>query len=232
MALVRYGGGIVQMSGSIAGDTFARNRFGNYSRARTKPVNPNTSGQQAVRAALAALTTRWSTTLTAVQRAAWNLYGSSVAMKNKLGETIYLTGFNHYIRSNLEYLRQFGATIDDGPVIFELPGQDGTFAISASEATQFITVVHDTTMPWASENGAAMFLYQGQPQNAQRNFFGGPWRFMANIPGIDGAPAGSPSDHAVVIAIAELQRQWAYARIIRADGRLSEAFRADCFCAA
>lgn len=232
MALIRYGGGIVQMSGSIAGDTFARNRYGNYSRARTKPVNPNSSGQQAVRNALAALTTRWAQTLTAGQRTAWNLYGSSVAMQNKLGETIYLTGFNHYIRSNVTYLRIFGATIDDGPVIFELPGQDGTFAITASEATQWISVTHDITMPWTTEDGAAMFIYQGMPQNAQRNFFGGPWRYMANIPGIAAGAAGSPSDHVVDFAIAEGQRQWCYARIIRADGRFSEPFRADTFCAA
>ncbi|MCK5607239.1 hypothetical protein KAR91_35475 [Candidatus Pacearchaeota archaeon] len=217
------------MSGSVAGTTHARNRFGNYVRSRTKPVNPNSSGQQAVRSAMATLTTRWSQTLTAVQRTAWNLYASNVAMKNRLGETVYLTGFNHYIRSNIEYLRIFGATINDGPTVFELPGQDGTFAITASEATNFITVVHDVGLPWADENGAAMLMYQGVPQNPQRNFFGGPWEYFANIPGINGAPAGSPSDHAAVKVMTELQRQWCYARIIRADGRLSEPFRDDAF---
>ncbi|GAH50296.1 unnamed protein product, partial [marine sediment metagenome] len=45
MALVKLGGGIVQISGSIAGNTFARNRFGNYMRSRTKPVNPNSTRQ-------------------------------------------------------------------------------------------------------------------------------------------------------------------------------------------
>lgn len=232
MALIQTGGGIVNISGSVGGDTFSRNRYGRYIRQKSIPVNPNSSGQQAVRSALAALTTIWSTTLTGAQRTAWNLYGSSVAMLNKLGETIYLTGFNHFIRSNLEYLRTFSAHIDAGPVIFELPGQDGTFAITASEATQWISVVHDIALPWADENGAAMFLYQGSPQNGQRNFFGGPWRYMANIPGINGAPAGSPSDHAVTIAIAEGQHLWCYARIVRADGRLSNPFRADCIVAA
>jgi len=111
MALVKFGGGVVQMSGSIAGDTFARNRYGNYCRARTKPTNPNTSRQQDVRASLAFLTDRWSNTLTALQRAAWNLYGDSVAMTNRLGETTKLTGFNHYIRSNIERKRIVGSTI-------------------------------------------------------------------------------------------------------------------------
>lgn len=232
MALIKFGGGITEMRGSMAGNVYSRNRYGAYIRSRTKPTNPNTPAQQAVRAALAFLTDRWAQTLTAAQRTAWNLYGASVVMLNKLGENINLTGFNHYIRSNLEYKRTFGATIDAGPVVFEIPAADPTFAITASEATQFISVTHDAGMPWADENGAAMLMYEGTPQNPQRNFFGGPWRYFANIPGINGAPAGSPSDHAAVIAFAEGQRLWAYARIVRADGRLSEPFRADTFVAA
>ncbi|GAI01350.1 unnamed protein product, partial [marine sediment metagenome] len=45
MALIKYGGGIVQISGSIAGTVFARNKMGNYARPRTKPVNPRTARQ-------------------------------------------------------------------------------------------------------------------------------------------------------------------------------------------
>ncbi len=232
MALIKFGGGITEMRGSIAGNTFSRNRYGAYVRARTKPVNPNTGLQQAVRAALAFLTDRWSQTLTPVQRTAWNLYGANVVMTNKLGESINLSGFNHYIRSNVPYKVTFGASIDAGPGLFEIPASDPSFAVSASEATQFLTVTHDAGMDWADENGAAMLMYQGNPQNGQRNFFGGPWKYFANIPGINGAPAGSPSDHAAVTVFAEDQRQWIYARIIRADGRLSAPFRADCIAGA
>jgi len=232
MALVKFGGGITQMAGSIAGNVFARNRYGNYVRSRTKPTNPNTDLQVAVRAALAFLTARWSGTLTIAQRAAWDLYASNVVMTNRLGESMHLSGYNHYIRSNVEYKNRFGATIDAGPVVFELPAQDPTFAVTGSEATQQLSIVHDAGMAWADEDGAAMLIYQGAPQNGQRNFFDGPWKYLANIPGINGAPAGSPSDHAVVTAIAEDQRDWVYARIIRADGRLSQPFRNDCFIAA
>lgn len=232
MALIRYGGGIVQMSGSIAGDTFARNRYGNYSRARTKPVNPNTSYQQSVRAALALLTTRWSTTLTPAQRTAWNTYGTNVAMKNKLGEVIYLTGFNHYIRSNCNIVRIGMTPVDAGPAIFELPAKDPTFAVTCSEATQNITATFDNTMAWSVEDGGLLFMFQGQPQNLQRNFFGGPWRFWTAVEGVDPGGAASPKIAPAIFTMAEGQRQWVYARIMRADGRLSEDFRADCFCAA
>ena len=227
MALVKFGGGVVQMSGSIAGDTFARNRYGNYVRARTKPTNPNTARQVAVRSAMAFLTDRWAQTLTIVQRTAWNLYGSSVTMKNRLGENTFLTGFNHYIRSNMIRKQTTSTLIDDGPVIFELPAKDPTFAITASEATQDISYTFDVAMDWATEDGAFMFLFSGQPQNAQRNFFGGPWRITARLVGVDPGPLVSPTDAESEYAIAELQHIWCYGRISRADGRLSEPFRGD-----
>lgn len=227
MALVKYGGGVVQMSGSIAGNTFARNRSGFYARARSKPVNPNSAAQVLVRSSLAELTTRWGQTLTAVQRLAWGLYASNVAMKNRLGESIFLSGMNHYIRSNLWLTRLGGTRVDDGPVIFELPDKDPGFAIAASEATQQITWNYDDTLDWANETDAWLLLYQGRPQNGQRNFFAGPWRLCSQLAGVTGAPPASPLITGVVFAIAEGQHQWCYARILRADGRLSEPFRDD-----
>lgn len=229
MALIKFGGGVVQMSGSIAGTTYARNRYGNYARARTKPVNPNTGLQQVIRAAMAFLTARWAQTLTNAQRIAWNLYGTNVAMTNRLGEVVNLSGFNHYIRSNMIRKQAGWAIIDDGPVVFELPAQDPTFAITPSEATQDISLAFDDTMDWDDENGGYMVFFQGIPMNPQRSFFAGPWRFFHAIQGVNGAPVVSPQVGSVAYAIAELQRQWCYARIIRADGRISLPFRDDAF---
>lgn len=227
MALIKFGGGITEMRGSIAGNVFSRNRSGAYVRSRTKPVNPSTARQQAVRAVMAELTTRWAQTLTAANRTAWNLYASNVAMTNKLGESIFLTGMNHFIRSNAWLARLGGTVIDAGPVIFELPAKDPAFSIVASEATQQITWTYDDTMDWANETESWLLLSQGQPQNGHRNFFGGPWRYVSQVAGVTGAPPASPFISGVVFAIAEGQRQWVYARILRADGRLSEPFRGD-----
>lgn len=232
MAQVRYAGGIGELSGSIAGNTFARNRSGFYVRHRTKPINPNSALQVIVRSALAFLTARWSATLTAPQRAAWNLYASSVAMKNRLGESIYLTGFNHYIRSNMIAKQLAETIVDAGPVIFELPAKDPTLAVTASEATQQLTVSYDILAGWAGEDGGHIYAFQGSPQNAQRNFFGGPWRIAGYNIGADPGPPAMPAVWTAPFAIAEGQRQWIYARVRRADGRLSEPFYADCFTAA
>ena len=232
MALVKYGAGVVQMSGSIAGDVHARNRYGNYIRPRTKPTNPNTEHQQAIRNTLAQLTNRWSQTLTMVQRAAWNLYAANVPMTNKLGEVMHISGFNHYLRSNIERQRSGYTVVDAGPVIFELPAKDNTMNISASEATQVITINYDNTMNWANEDGAYMWVYQGLPQNRQRNFFDGPWRLIGCQDGSSADPHEPPYLCAALFPIANQQHQWVYCRISRADGRISTKFRDDCFCLA
>lgn len=232
MALVRYGGGIVQMSGSIAGNTFARNRFGNYARARTKPVNPASARQVKMRSIMAQLTERWYSTVTALQRTAWETYAAAVAMKNRLGETVYLTGFNHYLRSNSVILDMAGTLVDDGPVQLTLPAKDPTLVITASEAVQQFSVAFDDTMAWNDEDDAYLYFIQGRPQNVTRNFFAGPYRGARWLSGV--APAGpvSPQILTALLTLTEGQKVWGKFRIVRADGRISEPFTNDCVVAA
>jgi len=232
MALIKFGGGVVQMAGSIAGTTFARNRYGNYARAKTMPVNPNTALQQVVRASVAFLTERWGSTLTAAQRTAWNLYASNVVMTNRFGESMNLSGFNHYIRSNAILKRSGRTLVDAGPTTFEIPEKDPTFAITASEATGHITYTYDDTAAWANENNGWLHMFCGAPQNPQRNFFNGPWKLFAAVAGNVGVPPVSPGDTVAPFVLTEGQRVWVYGRITRADGRTSAPFRGDCFVAA
>jgi len=232
MALVKYGGGIVGMSGSIAGNTFARNKGGSYVRARTKPINPNTALQQAVRSVMSQLTTRWGETLTPVQRTSWGLYGSSIWMQNRLGEDIKLTGHNHFIRGNAVRLQLGGALVDDGPTLFELPETDSTAVATGSEATQLISIAFDDALAWLDENEAWLGVWMGSPQNPQRNFFKGPWRFAGSVEGDSVTPPTTPQTFAAPFVITEGQRVWVYMRITRADGRVSEKFMSSFFCAA
>lgn len=224
MGLVKFGGGIVQISGRVGGDVFARNRSGNYVRAGTKPTNPNTALQQSWRSSVAYLVDAWSQILTATQRTAWNLYGASVPMKNRLGESILLTGFNHYIRSNTILKQQAGTLLAAGPTTFELPEQDPVLAFTLSEASQDLTVVYDDGLEWVDEDDAHMWIFVGKPMLCSRNFFAGPWRFADVVDGDNATPPTSPATVASPFAAAEGQAVWIYARIQRADGRISERF--------
>lgn len=226
-ALIKYGGGIIQMSGSIAGNTFARNRYGNYVRARTKPVNPNSDRQVAVRALMALLSEEWADTLSAAQRTAWNSYAAAVVMQNKLGESIKLSGFNHFIRGNIPMLVAGHAMVADGPVVMALPSQDPTLAIAVNGATNQITVTFDDTMDWCTEDDAFLWVHLASPQNPTRTFCDGPWRRNMFLEGVDPGGIASPFGPAGINAwtFSTGQRVYAFARIQRADARLSGEFR-------
>jgi len=224
MANVKYGGGVIEMSGSIAGTTHARNRFGNYVRARTKPVNPKSALQDGIRDALSYLTNQWSSILTAGQRGAWNTYAAAIAMKNRLGETIYLTGFNHFIRSNVAFLNTYSQYAAAGPTELSLPAKDTQFAVAGSAGTQLITVTYDATQPWANLTLSTFNVYVGQPRKQTQLFFAGPWKYGGAEIGVTGAPPASPFTFASPYTLVLGQLISCYARIRMADGRLSEAF--------
>lgn len=230
MALIRFGGGVVQMSGSIAGDTFARNRFGNYSRARTKPVNPNSDRQMNARAVIMMLAEQWrEDPMTDAIRTAWGVYADSVNWNNKLGESVKLTGFNMFVRSNAALIMAGGALVTAAPVTLGLPPGDPTFACAGSVASQKISVTFDTGFDWVGEDDAYMSIEMGLPQSPTRNFFGGPYRFAGSIPGYLASPPTSPQEIDPGWVLVLGQKVWCRARIIRADARVSTQFGCDPF---
>ncbi|KKM95346.1 hypothetical protein LCGC14_1189190 [marine sediment metagenome] len=227
MALVLYGGGIADMRGSVGGNVHSRNRYGNYIRQKTKPVNPNSSAQQIIRNIMGSVVNRWSNVLSAAQRAAWETYAAAISFTNKLGQSVKLTGANHYIRTNVVRVQEGILVLDAAPTDLTLPATDALFAISVSSATQIITVSFDDSAAWASENSARMTIQQGIPQAQSRQFFNGPFRRIGALDGSASSPLTSPQTIAVDFAVAVDQRLWAKGRILRADGRLSEFFRND-----
>ena len=231
-ALVKYGAGVVQMSGSIAGDVHARNRFGNYIRPRTKPVNPNSARQVTMRARMTFFAEEWRETLTALQRTAWNTYAAAVAWTNRLGETVHLTGFNHYCRSNTVIGDCNGTQVNDGPVNLNLPAQDGTIVITGSVAAQQFSIAFDDNMDWAGEDDAYLYALHGTPQNATRNFFKGPWTGRTFLSGNTAVPLVSPLVNTALKTLVLGQRADLKFRIVRADGRVSGDFSVFCIVAA
>lgn len=222
MALVKYGAGIVQISGSIAGDVHARNRFGNYIRPRTKPVNPQSERQVAARARVAFAAEYWHNDLSSLQRGLWDTYAAAIAMKNRLGETIHLTGFNHFIRSNTANMQAGPGIQEAAPTILSLPEKDVVLQCTEEDiAQQAFTFVCDTS-GWAPNGDPklAIFVYVGQAQLASRNMFAGPWRYMNYIDATMGA-AGTASFNSPY-PFATGQKVWFKARVLTAQRRLSE----------
>lgn len=209
-----------QRSGSIGASVWSHNSSGAYIRARSIPVNPNTDRQVMVRNAVRSITIAWANTLSQAQRDAWDVYAANVNWLNALGQSIHLTGLNHFIRSNTPRVQNKIARIDAAPVIFNLATAELALSATASEGTQDLTIDGDPAMDWIGEVDAWQFFSMGLPQNGAIKFFNGPWRQITATPG------AGPPPFPVVIAgawpFAEGQRIWLRSRIARGDGRLSE----------
>ena len=219
MALVKLPEG-QQRSGKQGGMVWSHNRTGPYVRERAVPVNPNTDRQVAARNAMRALAIRWETTLTQAQRDAWDTYAANVTWQDALGRSIFLTGLNHYIRSNVIQVQLGFEITDDAPTIFDIAAAELSLGCTATEALQQLSITFDDTATWASEAGAFQYFFLGIPQNASRKFFGGPWRYVTAVAGV--TPAVSPKLATSPWPFAEGQRLWLRSRIMRADGRLSQ----------
>lgn len=226
MALIRYAEG-QQRSGSTGATVYSHNRFGAYIRARSVPVNPNTDRQVATRNSTRALAIAWQNTLTQIQRDAWDVYAANVSWQNKLGDSVKLTGLNHYVRCNATRLVLALARIDAAPTIFTLATAEQSLSATASEATQELTIDGDPAADWVGDPGSGQYYFMGLPQNAAIKFFGGPWRYIhAAMIG----PPPFPVTATAAFPFAEGQRIWLRSRIQRSDGRLSEFAQINFLC--
>lgn len=224
MALVQYGGGVLDMRGSVGGQVHSRNRFGNYIRSRTTPVNPNTQRQSTMRAIIASVASAWSNILTQAQRDAWEVYANAITFTNKLGEQVKLTGFNHYIRSNSFNLQNGGTRIDVGPTTLTLPTEDTLFDVVVDEAAQELSVTFDDSLDWVDQDAGLMGIYMSSPQSAGTKFIQGPWRLAGAIEGDSVTAPTTPATIAVPFPVAENQIVAVRARILEEDARLSDLF--------
>lgn len=214
------GPNIANASGSIAGCTFARNRGGNYVRNRTIPVNPQSIYQSTVRSAFGGLSQAWLTALTQNQRDAWTAYANAVSVPGFNGP-IFLTGLNWFNAINTPRLQAGLARIDTAPT-----QQSGTTltpitapGFDASDADWDFTINGDDE--WANVTGGYLFLYEGGPRNVTREFYKGPYRFLATIPGNTTTPPFGALTQASNLVATAGQRVYLRAFAQAVDGRMS-----------
>lgn len=226
--LIRFGNGITDGRGSMGGNTVSKNRYGHYMKARTTPVNPQSSRQSAIRAIWALVSTLWRTLASQANRDAWAVFASNVPTVNKLGESISLSGFNQFQKSNVAAKNAGLPEIAAAPVIFTLPGEDPLYATGIDAGTGKISVTFDDTREWVDEDDAGMIIEVGIPQDDSVEFFNGPWRHAGVLLGDAITPITTPDATLdVPFEVGDGQKVWTRAKIIRADGRLSDWFRSD-----
>lgn len=210
---------VTQASGSVGGLTFTRAKGGLVMRGRAMPVNPQSEYQVAVRNAMAMLSTRWVEVVAPEYHWQWEAYGKAVAMKNKLGDQIYLSGISHYIRNNVPRVQAGLAIVDSPPdwnelgtppkitaaeYLWDSVSQEGTYSLTLE-----VNSVQAT---------ARMLVYLSQPQNRTVNFFKGPYRLAG-----DYGMASASVDIATPLNLLPGKKVFYRATATYTDGRLSPA---------
>lgn len=155
----------VPQSGSKAAETHSRNRYGQYVRNRSIPVNPNTTYQGQQRARFGDNSQAWRS-LTDAQRAGWESLGLQMQRTDALGQTYTLTGQQAYIAVNNNNLDAGNAVVSAAPAIVSPTGLL-TATITSTGGTLSLAY---TATPLSAGN--RLFVYASPQRSAGRKFEG------------------------------------------------------------
>lgn len=179
MATFRWGAG-GQIVGAIGATVFQRGRFGGVARNRTPPVQPSTARQQTVKSAMSLAAQLWFN-MSPDDRAAWELYAEGTPWLNRLGDTSYLTGLQHFNRRAVaEYVQIVAA---GGPTPISLSTLPPTLV--GLPTIPVITINADLNGPALEITGANIAVGAGEwllvswTYNIKptRNYYKGPYLY-------------------------------------------------------
>lgn len=178
---------LTQASGSIGGTTYAHNRGGLYRRARSIPTNPNSTKQQAARAAFASASQAWAA-LTTGQRDAWAAYAQATPLTNVFGDEQILSGQQMYVRNTAFALRCGLAALTDAPTT---PGlaQLTDLVWTVADDGSAIGGITDSDA-WANSDSGRLLVSTSPYLSAGVNFIRSP---MSLVEVVDGNATTAPT---------------------------------------
>lgn len=171
-------------SGSVAGQTFSRNRNGQYVRNRRAPVQPRTAAQLNVRSRQSTNAASWRA-LTGTQQEGWTSLGLGMTRTDSLGSTYKLTGFQAYCSVN-NILAQAGDTLlGDAPAQVTPTGL-ASMTLTIAHGTPAFSVAYTAT-PLAT---GTRLIIRASPQRSAGRTFEGDYRVIL----VTAAAAASPAN--------------------------------------
>jgi len=182
MAKIKMGQIVSEARGSVAGWVFSRNTYGAYARQKVSPVNPSSVAQQGVRNFLAATSQGWRA-LAANLRLQWNTQAEQFARTNVFGDQESLTGFNLFMKLNLNLL-----TIGQTPITVPPALADVTSLTSLSAAISVGGGTANLTFAPAIVAGTSFILYATAPMSAGKKFVKSEYRKIDVLTSADASP--------------------------------------------
>jgi len=236
MPIIRLGGGVLDARGSVGGQTIRKGRSGHLLQSRRGPLKRKSNRQARSHSIFQRLTQYWSNNLTQAQRDQWKRYADAILRKNRLGQSVHLTGFHHFLAANT-LLLQFGSDIHaDGPERLTLPKLDPTMTGQFNFVTQKIIVFFDETAEWVNNVHGHMYVTMSQPHCSGKTNFNKSFRLTGQVHGSDVTPPTSPQTFDAAFPVSNGNKFVLKARIAEDHGRLSDFFRStfdgrSCACA-
>ena len=111
-----FGGGIVDGRGSMAGNTYSKNRYGAYIRSKVSPVQPGTSKQTLIRERMTGLSKSYGADLSETQRNGWDALAEKSPVVDVFGKPHKLAGNTMFIKVNMTRLLVGDAIMFDAPL--------------------------------------------------------------------------------------------------------------------
>lgn len=213
---------IAEASGKLGGMVAARNRGGQYLRQWRSPVNPSTEYQESVRQGLAAASAAWTSVNQSV-RDAWANYAAGQQGKNRISQSLSLTGQNLYVGS-LSFRHQVDGNYAD--FVEVVPTQVYKTVVtpitgSFTAATGTISLIYAPTDEWAVKDGGVLAVYFGRVRPRTQVFFKGPYNFIGGVAGNTLTPPTSPFTSILSGNFVVGQRITVRVRAIAPDNRIS-----------
>ena len=191
MAKAKYGGGIQDLRGSIAGQVHSRNTYGNYVRQKVSPVQPRTDRQLEVRKLFSFLSRRFSYLLTDEQQEAWRQAAASTPVRDVFGDSITLTGINLYTRLNsLRVLAGLDA-LDEPPPLEEVQALESFTGTWDGVAGQLSVEFEPDPVP----TGRYLAIWATEPLNPGIAFVTHKLRLLVVVPPGTASPVNITSDY-------------------------------------
>jgi len=166
MAKIKLGATLADARNAAGGIVYSKNQFGSYVRQKVSPVQPRTTHQNAARARVQDLATRWAHTLTSTQRLGWISLAEANQVIDVFGDSQTLTGMQFYVRVNRNLLQAGGTRIDDPPANQSVTALL-TLSVTADVSDNKIGVTFTPTPLGASEK---LVIYATPPLSSGRAF--------------------------------------------------------------